>query len=326
MRLLVITSRDLEKGSTKFRIAQFENFLRTQGVETAYVKRKEIDGAVIGQMAECDVVFNQKCLMNTRLSRKILNSGRTIFDFDDAIYTRPGTPRSFFTSLRVQKRMHLWLREADAVTTANHYLAEYAKQYSSSVFVVPMAIDLESWSPAVEEPGETVTIGWTGSPGNIPNLERLDPILSRLLKKHAFLKLAVFSGARPRLTCPFDYHPYRPGAEAPFVQRLDIGLLPLTVEEYSKGKSPIKAIQYLACGIPVVGNVSGATTEILNESNSIAVSSDEEWMQALESLIGNLVQRKAMGEAGRKFVMEHHDVGAVREQLLCILRGDPAKG
>jgi len=61
------------------------------------------------------------------------------------------------------------------------------------------------------------------------------------------------------------------------MQSLDIGLLPLNDDEYSRGKSPIKAIQYLACGIPVVGNIFGGASEILNAENSIAVNSDQEW-------------------------------------------------
>ncbi len=326
MNILVITSRDLEKGSTKYRIAQYTDYLDRQGVHCEFVRRKEIGSSLMNNIGEFDLVFNQKCLMNLSVSRKIFSDSRkTIFDFDDAIYTRPGKPRSFITTLRVKKRLHMWLQRADYVTTSSQYLADYARQYSSSVVVVPMGIDMEIWKPLENKPEEQITIGWAGSPGNIPNVERLEPVLSALLKKYTFLKLSIFSGAKPNLVCPFEYHPFRPGAEPAFVQGLDIGLLPLVGEEYSKGKSPIKAIQYLACSVPVVGDVLGATAEILNNKNSISVSSDKDWYGALEALALDRDMRQSMGRSGREFVLEHHNMFAVREQLLQLF-SDEKKG
>jgi hypothetical protein len=272
------------------------------------------------------MVFNQKCLLRTSLSRKIIeNSPRTLFDFDDAIYTRPGTPRSFLTEWRVRRRLHLWLREADIVTTANSFLADYAHRHSSSVVLVPMAIDTDIWKPTAGKENEQITIGWAGAPVNIPNLERIGPALSVILKKYSSLKLAVFSGEKPSLPCPFEFHPFKPGEEPAFVQSLDIGLLPLPDEEYSKGKSPIKAIQYLSCGIPVVGNVTGATAEILNENNSIRVSSHDDWIKALEVLIHDSNLRKALGETGRQFILDRHSIYKVREQLLGIFLAEKTR-
>jgi glycosyltransferase involved in cell wall biosynthesis len=105
------------------------------------------------------------------------------------------------------------------------------------------------------------------------------------------------------------------------VQDLDIGLLPLANEEYSRGKSPIKAIQYLACGVPVVGNVIGATGEILNEKNSIAVSKEDEWIRGLEKLITNRNLVRSMGRAGCEQVRKNHNVKLAAERFFSILSG-----
>ncbi len=319
MNVLVITSRDLEKASTKFRIVQYNDYLKSKGIHLQFIRHKEIGAAILKQLKDFDMVFNQKCLLRTSHSRKIIASGpKTLFDFDDAIYTRPGSPRSFIAEWRVRRRLHLWLREADIVTTANRFLADYARQHSPSVVLVPMAIDTDIWKPTAKKESRQTIIGWAGAPVNIPNLERIGPALSVLLKKYSSLKLAVFSGEKPSLPCPFEFHRFMPGAEPAFVQSLDIGLLPLPDEEYSKGKSPIKAIQYLACGIPVVGNMCGATAEILKQNNSIQVSSHDDWINALEVLIHDRNLRTLLGEAGRQFMLDQHSIYTVREQLLGI--------
>lgn len=325
MKMLVLAKADSESGSTKYRIAQYADVLEAKGFKLDFVKRSEINRSLIDRARAYDVVFNQRCLIRTSLAKKIIaNSRRVVFDFDDAIYTRSGEPRPWLSQLtlvRKRRRLRLWLESASVVTTANHFLAGYARQYSSTVEVIPNALDLEVWKPLAKDAKETVTLGWAGSRPNVRNLERLGPLLAVLIKKYPSLKLAVFSGERPHLACPFQYHPFKPGKEVEFVQNLDIGLLPLVDEEYSKGKSPIKAIQYLACGVPVVGNPIGATAEILNDSNSIAVSSDEEWISALEILINDRQRLTSLGKAGREFAEKHHDIRIAAEQRMKVFLG-----
>jgi len=227
MKVLCIISRDLEKGSTKYRVVQYAGFLRDRGIEVSFIHRDEIDASRMQEVSDADVLINQKCLLSLSLSKKILRqSRRTIFDFDDAIYTRPGRPHSLFTALRVKQRFRFWLRESDLVTTSSRFLADRAYPHASSVVVVPMAVDTDIWRPARSRNQDMVTMGWAGSPATLHMLERLGPVLSTLLGRNRGLKLSVFSGRRPDLPCIFDYHPFSPGAEPSFIQGLDIGLLP----------------------------------------------------------------------------------------------------
>jgi len=181
---------------------------------------------------------------------------------------------------------------------------------------------METWSYYNKNPDNNITIGWAGAPVNIPLIEKLDPVLTLLLNKFSFIKLAIFSGLKPKLNCPFEYYPFRPGYEPDFIKNLDIGLLPLTDEEYSMGKSPIKAIQYLACGIPIVGNVIGATAEILNNKNSIAVTTEPEWYKALEMLINNRNLMLSLGRSGREHVKKNHNLKIIAENFFEILSGN----
>lgn len=320
MNVLAIISRDMEKGSTKYRLVQYLDFLSKKGINIKFINRKTVDASIIKKAQQADLVFNQKCLFKTSVARKLIaKSQRTIFDFDDAIYTRPGKPHFWATSYRVKRRLHLWLKCADIVTTSNHFLAGYARKYSDSVKVIPMALDTDIWKPRNRIHRDEIIMGWAGAPVNVSLIEKLGPVLAHLLKKYPFLKLAIFSGRKPKLSCPFEYHPFIPGGEPEFVKNLDIGLLPLDDEEYTKGKSPIKAIQYLACGVPVVGNVIGATAEILNDRNSIAVSNEKEWLYALEKLIINRDLAISMGRIGHNLIEKNHNLITVAENLFNVL-------
>ena len=316
MNVLAIISRDMEKGSTKYRLVQYIDFLSKKGINIKFINRKTVNGSIIKKAHHADLIFNQKCLFKTSVARKLIaKSQRTIFDVDDAIYTRPGKPHSWVTSYRVKRRLHLWLKYADVVTTSNHFLAGYARKYSNSVKVIPMALDTDIWKPRNRIHRDEIVLGWAGAPVNLPLIEKLGPILAHMLKTYPLLKLAILSGEKPRLSCPFEYHPFIPGGEPEFVKNLDIGLLPLDDEEYARGKSPIKALQYLACGVPVVGNIIGATAEILNDKNSIGVSHEKEWLNGLGRLVTNRDLAISMGHFGRKFIEKNHNLKTVGEKL-----------
>jgi glycosyltransferase involved in cell wall biosynthesis len=322
MKVLVITIGDHHAGSTKYRILQYVPLLQGRGVEFDYLHRREIDAFTVRKAAETDIVFNQKALFSFGLSKRIINSSRrVIFDFDDAIYTRPGKGYGWLTQKRITRRLHFWLLKSDLVMTANRYLTQYALNHTSRVQTIPMSLNLDEWRPKEHPVFKTVTIGWAGSPGNLINIERIEPVLAQVMRRRRNVKLAIFSGSRPRLSVQFSYHPFRPEDEVRFVQQLDIGLLPLVDEEHSRGKSPIKAIQYLACGVPVVGNVVGATKDILNPRNSIAVNTEREWISALNGLIDNLELARGLGKNGRELVEQRHDMGKNCELLWECLMG-----
>ena len=321
MKILSIISRDLEKGSTKFRLAQYVDFLAVKWVSIEFIKRSSISNDTLKKAAEADILFNQKCLLDLKRSKQLLAvSKRVVFDFDDAIYTRPGKPYHWFTQYKVNQRLSFWLRHSSLVIPANQYLKNYALKFSKKVKVLPMALDLELWKPQKINKNDFLTIGWAGAPVNLHLLERLEPILEKVLQASPQVRLAVFCGEKPKLKVPFQFVPFQPGMEPEFVQSLDIGLLPLSDEEFTRGKSPIKSLQYMACGVPVVGNVFGATNEILQPDRSISVNSMAEWIVALERLISSPELRRKMGISGRQFVEKNHDIKTVQFELWSILK------
>lgn len=323
MKALVIISRDRDKASTRFRFVQYEAMLAEHDISLEYVRRDAIDATVLQRIPDYDVVINQKCLMKKRLAAKVIAaSKRLIFDMDDAIWTRPGRSHSWFTAWRVKTRLKQWLMAADVVTAANDYLASYARQFSDRVRVIHMALDTMQWKPEERTSCAEVVMGWAGSPATLKNLEHIGPQLCEILQANPSLKLAVYSGKEPMLDCEFDYTPFAPGTEAAFVQQLDIGLLPLPEDDaFTRGKSPIKALQYLACGLPVVAQIRGATAEILDASNSLSVNQPSDWGGAIEKLLTDKAQREKLGRAGRDFVLREHAMQKTVEQIITALRG-----
>ncbi len=323
MKLLAIVSDNTEKASTKYRLEQYVPLFNEHDIHVEIIRRSHLKSLSECHIETFDAVINFRCLMNLKLARKIMMSGkRTLFDFDDAIYTRPGKPHSFITSMRVKKRLHYWLKNATAVTVSNSVLATYASAYSDNVKLIKMALDAAIWKPHDSADQQAVTIGWAESPATLHYLEEIDDVLIKFLATASNVKLAVYSGVKPNLKCAFDYYPYKPDGEIDFIQSLDIGLLPTVYDDFARGKSPIKAIQYLACGIPVVGNIEGGASEILEADHSFLVRCKSDWIKQLSKLVSQQELRKKMGRRGHRFIEKYHSMDKVFEHLKIVIKGD----
>jgi glycosyltransferase involved in cell wall biosynthesis len=324
MQVLVLSVGDPQTAaSTRFRVAQYAARWSAAGVTLRFVQRPAVDRRILPLVEQADVVLNQKCLLSPWLGSAIRSRAkRLIFDFDDAVWTRPGRDFSWLVRWRTAARLRWWLRAADVVTTANGYLAEWAKPHARRLEKVPMTLDLGEWCPdAAPRATERVTVGWAGSPAYIPLLERLEPALAAACAQEPRLHVVVYSGRRPAWRILFEYVPYAPGTEAAFVRRLDIGLLPMDDDPFGRGKSPIKALQYLACGVPVVGRLVGAAHELVDASVGIPVTNEAEWTAAVLGLARDAGARRRLGAAGIARMQAQHDLRVQADRLLAILRG-----
>jgi glycosyltransferase involved in cell wall biosynthesis len=102
----------------------------------------------------------------------------------------------------------------------------------------------------------------------------------------------------------------------------DVGLVPLRNVPLFTTFIPSKMFELLACGLPVVGSVAGEAAEILAASGGARVVPPEDVdaiAGALRELRADPAGRRAMGEAGRRFVAEHYSRRKLAADYLAIL-------
>ena len=89
--------------------------------------------------------------------------------------------------------------------------------------------------------------------------------------------------------------------EPSIIRDFDIGIMPLTDDSFSRGKSGLKIIQYFAAGVPVVASPVGWNKNIIkNGENGFLADSESEWLKYFRMLIKDSELRKRIGMAGRK--------------------------
>ena len=79
--------------------------------------------------------------------------------------------------------------------------------------------------------------------------------------------------------------------------------MPLPDDQWSRGKCGLKALQYMALGVPTVCSPVGVNSEIIRDGeNGLLASTDDEWVEKLSGLLRSAGERARLGRAGRETV------------------------
>jgi glycosyltransferase involved in cell wall biosynthesis len=230
-----------------------------------------------------------------------------IFDFDDAIYLLDtSSANRRFGWLKFPGKTAAICRLSDHVVAGSNHLAEFARQHNQCVTVVPTSIDTERYRPVNKSRnGGPVVIGWTGSSTSQNHLEMFADVLRELTARRK-VEIRVQSNRKPELGgVPFLWRPWSPETEVEELSHFDIGIKPMPDDEWSRGKCPMKEIQYMSMAIPTVCSAVGASREVIQHGrNGFLASTKQEWLGVLETLIDNEGLRRELGAAGRRTVEE----------------------
>jgi glycosyltransferase involved in cell wall biosynthesis len=319
MKLFAITFGDERGASARMRLLQYAEHFKRSGDELIWIPKAKFRPRHLAWAAKADVIINQECLLPTAVGWMLKSLGKPmIFEWDDALYTRPGKPYWGFTQMRVLHRLHWWLRHANVVTAPSQYLAAYSRRYARAVEIIPMAMPITRAGPR-KAPGENITLGWVAGPANFRHIKAIGPDLEAFLNAHPNAQLKIMSGMRPDLKIPFEFVPWAPGTDETFLQEIDLGLLPLPDEEFTRGKSPLKALMYAAHGVPIIAsNVGGGPGELCQEFAAISVPSTAGWRQALERALEPKIYTE-LSLLGLERARANHEIGTVFEKFHTLL-------
>jgi glycosyltransferase involved in cell wall biosynthesis len=102
-----------------------------------------------------------------------------------------------------------------------------------------------------------------------------------------------------------------------YVQESDVCTSPFYPTPILQSTSPTKLVEYMAAGKPVVANDHPEQKRVIEESGAgICVAYDEDaFAAAILSLLEDPERSRAMGERGRRYVIEHRSYGAIADMV-----------
>jgi glycosyltransferase involved in cell wall biosynthesis len=246
-----------------------------------------------------------------------------ILDIDDAIYA--GKPRKPLgdaeNSWWRRTKFATTCRSAELVIAGNRHLADVVKPLGTRVEIVPTPVDCDRYRPSKPDPARPLRLVWIGLPENLIYLEMLRPVIEKLQKSWPDLKLRVICSRFPdwgdALIEPVQWSPQ---SEVPALGSADVGIMPLTDNEWTRGKCAFKLLQYMAAGLPCVASPVGASREaITDEYNGFLATTPSEWHEALRRLLASAELRASFGQRGLERVRDQYDVPGIARRTAALI-------
>jgi glycosyltransferase involved in cell wall biosynthesis len=349
LRVLALMPYPIDRvAGQRFRIEQWAPLLRTAGVDVAFspfLSPRVLDvlysrghvatkvSAVfrgylrrlkdLAALEEFDVVYlyREAAWLGTAWIEMLAARRRPlVFDFDDAIYlTASSDANRAVAFLKSPRKVEDICRLATCVVVGNDILASFAQQHARRVEVIPTSIDTDKYRTIGRPANARPIVGWSGSGTTAPYLSRIADALRRLRRQHDFELRVIgesvqFDGLDVRCL------PWRAATEVEDLASLDVGLMPLVDDEWSRGKCGLKALQYMALGIPPVVSPVGVNAAIVTDArNGFYARTDEEWVDRIGLLLRDADLRARMGAQARRTVDEQYSARVQAPRLAAVL-------
>jgi len=333
MRILLLTRYAAMAPSTRYRFIQFVPLFEREGhtvevrpmLSDEYLKalydegRRSAHHLLAGYwnrgvqlrgLGDCDLVICEQeflpyfpAFIETLIARRC---PRLIVDYDDAAYYK------YRHLPNLRKRIPALMAAAEVVVVGNHHLEHFARRHNRNVRVIPTVVDTTRYTLKQDYTARAgIKLVWIGTPVTAQLLRPIAPVLNKLRDKYPVLRLRLIGAGNGLCdVLPFaEVVEWSEAKEANLLSECDIGLMPLSDNDFTRGKCGLKLIQYMAAGLPVVGSPVGANCEIISEGeDGYLAGQPQEWDAALERLITSENLRRDFGRNGAAKVRQRYSL------------------
>ncbi len=334
-KIVMITDGNVDHPSSRIRALQFIPYLESDGFVVKWLPRIPAKSKKSGfskivfalkkriyllrifitiLIGNFEILFIQRffiplwLLSVCKRKQKIL-----VFDFDDAIYISA-------IDKRAEEKTFSMVKNADLVITSCPVLYDYSRKINKNSIIITSAVDTKIIIPA-NKTNKVFTVGWIGSEWTSKYLSVLEPVFNKLSKKYKFRLLLVGAKDSVNLNCEIKYVRWSLDSENKYLNKMDIGIMPLLDNEFERAKGGFKLLQYMAAGKPVLASPVGINKDIvLHGQTGFLCETEKDWYDAFCNLIDDEISRKKMGTRGRKLMREKYGLDICAEKLVLVIK------
>ncbi|MCX7954827.1 MAG: glycosyltransferase family 4 protein [Bacteroidales bacterium] len=252
---------------------------------------------------------------------------KIIYDIDDMVFLgHSSEANKHFKFLKGQQKMIYLMKIADHVITCTPYLDAFVRKFNKNTTDISSSINTDVYTLKQSlKFNDPIVIGWSGSHSTSKYLKILEPVFIELKKRKLNFVVHVigdknFKFNNPEI--PVFCKEWDLNSEVSDLQKFDIGVYPLPEEEWVLGKSGLKAIQYMALGIPTIATAIGANFRIIKHHyNGFLIEKNNilQWTDVIIYIANNYKLAKKIGINARNTVIQHFSVEALKHKYLQVL-------
>lgn len=240
---------------------------------------------------------------------------KLIFDLDDALFINMNSKNN---PLKLNKaaRVKDIIRMSNLVIAGNSWIRDQCLEIGASDAVhvdVAEKVQFENIDRIVNIPLKAL---WLGSPTTSKYLLAIQEPLKKIQEEFG-LEINIVGGD-PNIKYSFksNCYPWSKEIEYAFLRKSDIGLMPLPMTDWSKGKCGGKARTYMASGlIPIVSAIGYNQDLIKNEVTGFLCHSIDDWYLYLRKIVTDISLHGEIRRLNYQNVRDNFDRIIIAEKI-----------
>lgn len=282
---------------------------------------------------------------NALLAWLLRRSGRVKrLIYDDHDY-HPGQEDYRNTRRLIEERERFCVRQADGVISTNELLACLRKQQGARhVTVIPNGVDLPSFSSAKQKVPHPPTLIYIGKLSMMWGLDLVIKAMPKLGQTIPDVRLLIAGDGPAEASLKALCQELGVAKQVSFLGRLAYQELPATLakadvgiatsrpdNDFRKYATPLKLIEYMAAGLPVIASRVGQTEVAMQQAKAgiLIGHSVEEFVAASIELLNNKTLYERYSQAAMTYAADfdwNPLMGQVYQYILDIMAGTRASG
>ena len=252
-----------------------------------------------------------------------------IVDLDDNHLKVPkANPASNLYAKGTDKRsiVAAYLGMASGLIVSTEPLREEYLRLNKNITVIPNMNDVNDWVKPEKKGKEGITLGYMGSITHNADLRLILPAIADVMRRHNDVRFVIIGALTDESASKlFDKYyditdrveimagtqTWKGYAELIAKSGIDIGLAPLVEDDFNKGKSHIKWMEYAMIGVPTIASrvypyfkdIQGKKT-IQHLETGMLAKNKKDWVSSIEYLIKE-ENRKRIADNAYKYIKEN---------------------
>jgi glycosyltransferase involved in cell wall biosynthesis len=220
------------------------------------------------------------------------------------------------------------MRLSDALVVSTPYLAKQYEGMNENIFVIPNSIDLDEWDGAYEsqKKGSRTRIGWIGGGSHNADLEMVLPVIEEICKNDVWFYCihGVPDSFKNKRNVYWTHKWSKINLYPKFLGsfKFDIGIAPLVDNNFNRGKSNLRWLEYSALKIPTVASPLPDFSRSIEQGKTGFLASDlDSWAKHLKELIASDSLRKEIGRNAYQSIKTNFNVRKTSTNYMHLLKG-----
>jgi len=212
---------------------------------------------------------------------------KLILDLDDALFINKQNKNNPFKWNKASRVKHI-IAKTDLVVAGNTWIRDECIKIGAKKAIHIDVAEQVQFETKKSEPNNPLKALWLGSPTTSKYLFLIENSLKKI-QDTIGLEINIVGGdPSEHYAFKSECIPWSVKNEKKYLLLSDIGLMPLPMENWSKGKCGGKARTYMASGaIPIVTNIGYNKDLIEHEKNGFLCETGEDWFYAIKFLHEN---------------------------------------